>query len=51
MVVWDTKAKVLSSRELQYIADFAYGFKKLNDFHQNNIKRHLSRLIDAGFKF
>ncbi|RCU43885.1 abortive phage resistance protein [Chryseobacterium lacus] len=49
MVVWDTKAKVLSTKELQYIADFAYGLKTLNDFHQNNIKRHLSRLIDAGF--
>lgn len=49
MVVWDTKAKVLSARELQYIADFAYGLKTLNDFHEKNIKRHLSRLQDAGF--
>jgi hypothetical protein len=50
MVVWDTKAKVLSAKELQYIADFAYGLKTLNDFHEKNIKRHLSRLQDAGFK-
>jgi len=49
MVVWDTKAKVLSAKELQYIADFAYGLKRLNDFHEKNIKRHLSRLQDAGF--
>jgi hypothetical protein len=49
MVVWDTKAKVLSAKELQYIADFAYGLKTLNDFHVKNIKRHLSRLQDAGF--
>lgn len=49
MVVWDTKAKVLSAKELQYIADFAYGLKTLNDFHEKNIKRHLSRLQDAGF--
>ncbi len=49
MVVWDTKAKVLSTKELQYIADFAYGLKTLNNFHENNIKRHLSRLQDAGF--
>ena len=49
MVEWDTKAKVLSVRELEYVANFAYGFKKLNDFHRNNIKRHLSRLIESGF--
>lgn len=49
MVVWDTKAKVLSAKELQYIADFAYGLKTLNDFHEKNIKRHLTRLQDAGF--
>src|SRR5690606_23872168 len=49
MVDWDTKARVLSSKELQYVADFAYGLKKLNDFHEKNIKRHLSRLQDAGF--
>src|SRR5690606_2013462 len=44
MVVWDTKAKVLSAKELQYIADFAYGLKTLNDFHKKNIERHISRL-------
>jgi ATP-dependent protease HslVU (ClpYQ) ATPase subunit len=49
MVVWDTKAKVLSAKELQYIANFAYGLKTLNDFHEKNIKRHLTRLQDAGF--
>ena len=49
MVVWDTKAKVLSAKELQYVANFAYGLKALNDFHEKNIKRHLSRLQDAGF--
>jgi hypothetical protein len=50
MVVWDTKAKVLTPKELQYIADFAYGLKKLNDFHKKNIHRHLSRLQEAGFR-
>lgn len=50
MVEWDTKAKVLSAKELQYIADFGYGLKTLNDFHEKNIRRHLSRLKDAGFK-
>lgn len=49
MVVWDTKAKVLSPKELQYLADFAYGLKAINEFHESNIKRHLSRLQNAGF--
>lgn len=51
MVEWDTKAKVLSPRELQYVADFAYGLKKLNDFHEQNIRRHLKKLKDAGFEY
>lgn len=50
MVVWDTKAKVLSPKELQYIAELAYGLKKRNDFHDENIKRHLNTLIKAGFE-
>ncbi|MFW5871765.1 MAG: AIPR family protein [bacterium] len=49
MVEWDTKAKVLTPNELQYIADFAYGLKKLNDFHKKNISRHLIRLREVGF--
>jgi hypothetical protein len=49
MVLWDTKAKVLTAKELQYIADFAYGLRKSNDFHEKNLKRYLSRLQDAGF--
>lgn len=48
-IVWDTKSKVPSFKESQYIADFAYGLKTLNYFHEKNIKRHLSRLQDAGF--
>ncbi len=49
IVEWDTIAKVLSPGELQYVADFAYGLKKLNSFHENNIRRHLNRLVEAGF--
>ena len=49
MVEWDSKAKVLSPKELQYVADFAYGLKKLNDFHKQNIRRHLNRLKEVGF--
>lgn len=49
MIDWDSKAKVLSDNELQYVADFAYGLKGLNTFHENNLRRHLDRLINAGF--
>lgn len=49
MVDWGSKAKVLSANELQYVADFAYGLKGLNAFHKNNLRRHLNRLINAGF--
>lgn len=49
MVEWDTKAKVLSTNELQYVADFAYGLKKVNSFHEKNLSRHLETMIKAGF--
>jgi hypothetical protein len=49
MVEWDTKARVLTPNELQYLAGFAYGLSPMNDFHKQNIIRHLNRLIDAGF--
>lgn len=51
VVEWDSHAKVLSRGELQYISDFAYGLKKLNSFHEANVKRHLETLIRAGFQF
>jgi hypothetical protein len=50
MVEWDSKFKILTNNERQYIADFAYGFKKINSFHENNVRRHLQRLIVAGYK-
>lgn len=49
MVEWDAKARVLSPNEQSYLASFAYGLKKLNDFHQKNILRHYQRLTNAGF--
>ncbi len=49
IVEWDTKAKVLSEKELQYVAQFAYGLKNLNSFHENNIRRQLEKLIKVGF--
>ena len=50
MYEWDTTAKILSNKERAYIADFAWGLKKLNSFHEKNIKRHLETLLKKGFK-
>jgi hypothetical protein len=49
MIEWDSKRKVLSNNERQYIGDFAYGFKKINKFHETIVKRHLQTIIRAGF--
>ncbi len=49
MVEWDSKYKVLSVGERQYVADYAYCLKKLNPFHEMNIRKHLQKLINAGF--
>ncbi|WP_319506049.1 AIPR family protein [uncultured Methanolobus sp.] len=50
MVEWNTKAGVLSHKELLYISEFIYGSKQLNSFHRHNISRHLQTLIKAGFE-
>jgi len=49
MIEWDSKKKILSINEIKYLTEFAYGFKKLNAFHENIVKRHLQSLINAGF--
>jgi hypothetical protein len=49
MYEWDSTAKILSINERSYIADFAWGLKKLNSFHEKNIKRHLETLSKKGF--
>ncbi len=49
MFEWDSTAKILSSKERAYIADFAWGLKKLNSFHENNIRKHLKKIVDSGF--
>src|SRR5690606_5125580 len=46
---WNSIAKVLSSNESAYIADFAWGLKKLNSFHEGNMRLHLKTLIKNGF--
>ena len=50
MFEWDSTAKILSSKERAYVADFAWGLKKLNSFHEKNVKRHLETLLKNGFK-
>ena len=49
MFEWDSNAKTLSLKERTYIADFAWGLKKINSFHENNIRRHLKTLVSKGF--
>jgi hypothetical protein len=49
MIEWDEKARVLSRNELQYVADFAYGLKTLNLFHEKNLERYFHKLLNAGF--
>lgn len=49
MVDYDSKAKVLKRGEQQYLADYAYGLKKMNDFHRSNLERHLQTLIKSGY--
>jgi hypothetical protein len=50
MFEWDSTAKILSPKERAYLADFAWGLKKLNSFHEKNVKRHLETLLKNGFK-
>lgn len=49
MVEWDLKNKILSNNERQYLSDFAYGLKKLNNANENFIRRYHQRLKEAGF--
>ena len=50
MFEWDSKVKILSTAERTYVADFAWGLKKLTPFHSENIRRHLTKILAAGFK-
>jgi hypothetical protein len=50
MMDFDLKYKVLTTGERKYLTDFVYGFKKLNAFHESNIKRHLDKMVDKGFE-
>lgn len=50
MVEWDSRMKILSNGERQYLADLAYELKPLNHFHKTNAERHLNTLLKSGFK-
>lgn len=50
MYEWDNVARILSDNERAYIGDFAWGLKKLNSFHEKNIRRHLDTLLKNGFR-
>jgi hypothetical protein len=49
MSEWEAKNRVLSTKERGYIADFAYGLKKLNQTHTAHVKTHLKTMIESGF--
>jgi len=50
MVEWDSRVKILTVNQRSYLTDFAYELKKLNAFHEKNIKIYLEKLKLAGFK-
>jgi hypothetical protein len=49
MSEWEAQNRILTTKERSYLADFAYGLKKRNDFHDKNLKRHLGNLMKNGF--
>lgn len=50
MVEWDSRMKILSNGERQYIADLAYELKPLSQFNKTNAEKHLKALMKAGFR-
>ena len=50
MVDWESRVKIFSLKQRSYLSDFAYGLKKINDFHEKNIRIYLEKLKVAGFK-
>ena len=50
MVEWDSLAKILSEKERMYIADYAYGLKKITSFHEKNLMTYYERLKAAGYE-
>jgi len=50
MIEWDSRVRILTVNQRSYLTNFAYGFKKINSFHEKNIKIYLEKLKVAGFK-
>jgi len=50
MAEWDSRVKVLSPNQRSYISDFAFGFKKINSFHEKNLMIYYEKLKASGFK-
>ena len=49
MFEWDSVHKILSLQQRNYIAEYAWGLKKLNKFHTDIIRKYLKTLIDNGY--
>lgn len=50
MIEWDSRVKILTVNQRSYLTDFAYCLKKINSFHEKNIRIYLEKLKAAGFK-
>jgi hypothetical protein len=50
MVEWDSRVKILTPKQRSYVADFAYGLKKINSFHEKNLMIYYEKLKAVGFK-
>ena len=50
MVEWDSRMKILTNGERNYLAELAYELKTLNSFHKINAQKHLEKLLVSGFK-
>jgi hypothetical protein len=50
MIDWEAKNNTLTPKEKGYLTDLTFGFKKRNDFHDNNLMRHLKNMVLKGFK-
>lgn len=49
MLAWDSINKSLTPKEIAYITDFAFGLKKITDFHKLNLDRHYRIIEKSGF--
>jgi hypothetical protein len=50
MIDWNSINKSLTPKQLEYITDFAYEMKTLNDFHKKILLDHYKVLTKSGFR-